>query len=88
MKKGICKIALFVTLCFCLPLMASAKIEIPLSPFSGPILLSDAGEFDSDEFGDENSSEKYKSTKVKKIKPKYSKAKAVLLSLIVPGAGH
>ena len=88
MKKDIYKIALFVSLCFCLPLLAKAKIEIPISPFSGPILLSDAGEFDFDEFGDENRIEKDKSNKVNKVKPRYSKTKAVLLSLLVPGAGH
>ncbi len=85
MKKDIYKIALFVCLCFCMPLMAEAEIEIPISPFSGPLLLNDGGEFDSDEFGEEN---KIEIKKVRKSKPKYSKTKAVILSLLVPGAGH
>lgn len=85
MKKDICKIALLVCFGFCWPLMVNAEIEIPLSPFSGPLLLNDGGGFGSDEFGEEN---RYEKGKIKKTKPKYSKTTAVLLSLLVPGAGH
>lgn len=85
MKKDICHIALFVCLCFFFPAWAFAEIEIPVSIFSGPLLLNDGGEFDFDEFDDENS---FKKGKSEKSKPKYSKTKAVILSLLVPGAGH
>ncbi len=91
MKKDFCNITLFLCLCFCLPQIIQAEIDFPVSPFSGPMLLSDGGEFDSDEFGEENRIEKEKSKKsqkLNKVKPRYSKAKAVLLSLLVPGAGH
>jgi len=84
-KKDICKIPLFVCLCFCLPLMVEAGIDLPVSPFSGPLLLNNSGEFGSDEFGEENIFEK---EKPKKSKPKYSKTKAVILSFLIPGAGH
>jgi len=61
--------------------MASAKIELPTSKLTGPILLS------SDEFGIDDFDAENKAIKVENSS-KISKTKAVLLSLVVPGAGH
>ncbi|MCP4706467.1 MAG: hypothetical protein GY865_17860 [candidate division Zixibacteria bacterium] len=88
MKKDIPKITLFICFCLCISFVAKAEIEIPISQFSGILLLSDGGEFDTDDFDDDNSFEKINSEKSNKTKPKYSKAKAVALSLLLPGAGH
>ena len=78
-----CKIILaIISICLILPLVVSAEIEIPISPLSAPIIVNGGGRSGFDEFGEEN--------KVEKIKEeaKISKTKAVLLSLIIPGAGH
>lgn len=88
MKKVVSKILFIACFCLFLPCLSVAEIEIPISSFSGPMLLNDGGEFDTDEFGDENSFKKEKSKKANKTKSKYSKTKAVLLSVLVPGAGH
>jgi len=64
---------------------ARAEIGIPISPLSQPVLLNNNSNFGYDEFGEENRAE---AKKVKTEGPKVSKTKAVLLSVLVPGAGH
>jgi len=78
-----CKIILVIFgICLIWPLVVSAEIEIPISPLSVPITLKSGDRSGFDEFGEENRAEKIKE------EAKISKTKAVLLSLIIPGAGH
>ena len=65
--------------------MAGAGIEIPVSPLNAPVFLSGDDGFGFDEFGDENKAEAKKSHS---SEGKISKTKAVILSLLVPGAGQ
>ncbi len=71
--------------------MVKAEIELQVSPINAPVMLAQDDDFDFDN-GDKDDTKGADNSKLnpngEKGEKKISKTKAVLLSLLVPGAGH
>jgi len=76
---------ILILIVFAMAYSVKAEIELPLSPINAPLMLNQGDEFDTD--SDKN--DQIENPGVgEKTKRSVSKTKAVLLSLLIPGAGQ
>jgi hypothetical protein len=85
LSKIIIRLSIFAILGLLPAPEVGAEIGIPISPLLQPVVLDGDSNSGFDEFGEENKAE---TGKAKAAGSKVSKTKAVLLSILVPGAGH